>query len=750
MHHDSTTAVKSRRDDSEPPEGQDTRQRRRAPKWLRIFLPAVLILIWLTAAGIGGPYFGKVNEVSSNDQTTYLPESAEATQVQELQDEFTDSNGIPAVVLFVADEELTEEQLGQIGDQLEAVPDLENIEDEVSPAIPSDDGLAVQAFVPINADADIGDVVATLGDELRADAPDGVTVYVTGPAGFSADLGAAFAGIDGLLLAVALVAVFIILIIVYRSILLPIAVLSTSMFALCAALLTVWWLAKWEIILLNGQTQGILFILVIGAATDYSLLLVARYREELRVHEDKWSATWGAIKGSVEPILASGSTVIAGLLMLLLSDLKSNSTLGPVASIGIVFAMLSALTLLPAILFAFGRAAFWPKRIKYDPETVAAENGMPAKGIWPKIARMVQKRPRIIWIVTTLVLLAGAAFVPQLKAEGVAQSDLVLGASEARDGQDALGEHFPGGSGSPVQVIVDEDEFEQAADVMLEHAVIEDVSITSQDSPSGTAPVTDDGIEAFGPPGAPAPEPTVVEGHVLLQGTMSEPADSTEASQTVRDLRADFADAAPSAMVGGVTATDVDTIDASIHDRNLIIPIILVVIFVILMILLRSILAPALLIATTVISFGTAMGVSALVFNHLFDFPGADPAVPLYGFVFLVALGIDYNIFLMTRVREESLKHGTREGVLRGLTVTGGVITSAGVVLAATFAALSVIPILFLVQLAFIVAFGVLLDTFIVRSLLVPALTYDIGRAVWWPSKLSKKPGKHQQSVETQ
>src|SRR5699024_6772176 len=225
----------------------------------------------------------------------------------------------------------------------EAVVEVDGVEDEISPAIPSEDGLGAQAFVPINIDADTGDVVSALGDQLRDNLPEEITIYVTGPAGFSADLVAAFAGIDGLLLAVALIAVFIILIIVYRSFLLPIAVLSTSMFALCAALLTVWWLAKWEVILLNGQTQGILFILVIGAATDYSLLLVARFREELRSTEDKWSATLQAIKGSMEPILASGSTVIAGLLMLLLSDLESNSTLGPVASIVIVFAMLSAL-----------------------------------------------------------------------------------------------------------------------------------------------------------------------------------------------------------------------------------------------------------------------------------------------------------------------------------------------------------------------------------------------------------------------
>jgi RND superfamily putative drug exporter len=727
----------------DPEHGSHARQARKSPRrWVRILLPAILILAWLTGAAVGGPYFGKVDEVSSNDQTTFLPESAEATQVQQLQDDFTDSDAIPAIALFEAQDELTEEQLTTIEEALESAVDVEGIEEDISPPIPSDDGVAVQAFIPINSDADTAEVVSVLSDELNKGTPDEVTVYVTGPAGFSADLSQAFAGIDGLLLAVALVAVFIILIVVYRSFLLPIAVLSTSLFALCVALLTVWWLAKWDIVLLSGQTQGILFILVIGAATDYSLLLVARYREELRVASDKWVAIVAAIKGSIEPILASGSTVIAGLLMLLLSDLKSNSTLGPVASIGIVFAMLSALTLLPAILFAFGRTAFWPRRVKYEPEIVAEENGMPSKGFWPNVARLVQKRPRAIWIVTTLVLLVGAAGATQLQAEGVAESELVLGESEARDGQEALGEHFPGGSGSPVQVIVPEDNVENVVSVLENYETIDEVTITTEDTPAGSAPITEDGIEAFGPPGTPAPEPTVGDGNVLLQGTLSEPADSPEAATAVRELRAEFDDVAPDALLGGVTATDVDTIDASIDDRNLIIPIILVVILVILMVLLRSILAPVLLIATTVLSFGTAMGVSALVFNGIFEFPGADPAVPLFGFVFLVALGIDYNIFLMTRVREESLKHGTREGVLRGLTVTGGVITSAGVVLAATFAALAVIPILFLVQLAFIVAFGVLLDTFIVRSLLVPALTYDIGPKVWWPSKLSRKPDK--------
>lgn len=715
----------------------------RVPRWLRVLLPAVLILIWFAGAGIGGPYFGKVSEVSSNDQTAYLPSSAEATQVQQRLSDFRDSEALPAVVVFTSEEKLTEAELSTLADAVASLPDqVSGVSDDLSPLIPAEDGKAAQAFIPIADTEHVKGTVYELGERLRGAAPQGVAVYVTGPAGFTADLVSAFSGIDGLLLGVALLAVFLILIVVYRSLLLPVAVLSTSLFALTVALLVNWWLAKWGVIMLSGQTQGILFILVIGAATDYSLLYVARYREQLRLHTDKWSATLAAIKGSFEPILASGGTVIAGLMCLLLSDLKSNSALGPVASIGIVFAMLAALTLLPAILYAFGRAAFWPRRPVFEPEIVAAERGIAERGVWARLARWIRAKHRPIWIITALLLALGAAGVTQLNAVGVAQSDLVLGTSEARDGQLALGKHFAGGSGSPVYVLVNQNEMQDAADILLHHEGIDSVSVASSDAVSGSAPVTLDGIAAFGPPGTPTPEPTVANDEVLLQATLTDAADSEGAETTVRELRESLHRALPDALVGGTTATAIDTNDASIHDRNLIIPIVLAVILLILMLLLRSVLAPVLLILTTVLSFGTALGVAALVFNGVFHFPGADPAVPLYGFVFLVALGIDYNIFLMTRVREESVQHGTRDGILRGLTITGGVITSAGLVLAATFAALAVIPILFLAQISFIVAFGVLLDTFIVRSLLVPALAYDLGRAIWWPSKLWRV-GRH-------
>ena len=715
------------------------------PKWLRILIPSFLILAWLAGAAIGGPYFGRVSEVASNDQTSYLPSSADATRVQAMLGDFSDSNGIPAIVVFVADGALTSDRTAALQSAVDELVEIDGVL-EVSPLLPSEDGRALQLFVPIDADGEIRTTVDAISAHLRDAAPQGIETFVTGPAGFTADLVEAFAGIDGILLLVALAAVFVILIVVYRSILLPIAVLATSLFALTVALLTVWWLAKAEILLLSGQTQGILFILVIGAATDYSLLYVARYREELRSENVKWVATHRALKASFEPILASGSTVIAGLLCLLLSDLKSNSTLGPVASIGIVFAMLSALTLLPSILFLFGRVAFWPKLPVYEPEVVAAEGGMHATGMWVWIGRKIRQRPRAIWLVTTAVLLVGAAGLTQFEATGVPQSDLVIGTSQARDGQRALGEHFPGGSGSPALVVVPQDSLQSAADVLLGSAGIDGVTVTSADSPSGSAPVTAEGIIAVGPPGTPAPEPTVVEGMVMLQGTLTDAADSAEAEATVRELREELAGG--DALVGGVTATAIDTNDASIHDRNLIVPVVLAVILVILMALLRSIVAPVLLVATTALSFVTALGVSALVFNGIFQFPGVDPAVPLYSFVFLVALGIDYNIFLVTRVREEALVHGTREGIIRGLSVTGGVITSAGLVLAATFAALSVIPILFLVQIAFIVAFGVLMDTFLVRALLVPALMYDIGPRVWWPSQLSRPPLSEQQPAE--
>lgn len=705
---------------------------------MRVLIPVVLILVWFVVLAAGGSSFGQVNSVAKNDQIQHLPASADATQVQKLQSQFRGDDVIPAVIVYQRTAGITAADREAIDAQLAKIAALDGVvKSGVSPAIASKDGKAVEVIVPMETSIKPADTVTTVRALLTSGIPSGLSAYVTGPAGLSADIVGAFSGLDGMLLLVALAAVLIILIIVYRSPLLPLIVLGTSLTALTAAIFTVVMLAKADLVALSGQTEGILMILVIGAATDYSLLYVARFREELRDYARKWDATWAALRGSWQAVLASAGTVIVGLLCLLFSELNSNKALGPVAAIGIGFALLASLTLLPALMLWAGRVAFWPVRPGFG-STHPSVDGAGARGVWPRVARLVSKRSRTVWVACALLLGVAALGLAGLKADGVPQSDFVIGTSQARDGQAVLGEHFPGGSGTPALVIGPESQLDSMASTILGTPGVSSLAVSSTDSPSGTLPLTEAGVQSA--PGGASGSPTVIDGRVMLQATLDDAGDSAAAEKTVRALRASFASdsATDAVLIGGVTATAIDTDDAAIHDRNLIIPLVLAVILVILMLLLRSILAPVLLIGTVVLSYAAALGVSSLVFNGVFGFPGADPTVPMFGFVFLVALGIDYNIFLMTRVREESLVHGTRAGIGRGLVATGGVITSAGIVLAATFAALGVLPILFLAQIAFIVAFGVLIDTIIVRSLLVPAIAHDIGRAIWWPSALSR------------
>jgi RND superfamily putative drug exporter len=703
--------------------------RARVPFWLRWLIPVLLVLTWLAVAGVGGPTFGRLDEVSSNDQASFLPAGAEATAAQDWQAKFRDSDEIPAVILIENGAAISPRELGELASLKAGLEGLELGSAVIGP-IPSEDGRAVQFIAPIRSSDETRESVQELRNYLADAAPGGMQAFVTGPAGLTADLVSAFAGIDGILLLVALAAVFVILLIVYRSLLLPVAVLLTSVFALCAAILLVFGMAKLGWIQLNGQSQGILSILVIGAATDYALLYVARFREALTHTTNRTAAVLTAWKASFEPILASGATVIIALLCLLFSDLNSNKALGPVAAAGILCSLLAALTLLPALMALLGRAAFWPFRPKLvpaekrEPELVTGLEGQ--QGIWRATGSLVSRRPRTVWAASVLLLLAASAGVLQLKANGVPQTDVILSKSNAVDGQDALARHYDAGSGSPAVVVADET---KAGEVLAK--------VKAADGVGDAYLLAEGSVLITGVPGAPS-VPGVREGKVLISATLNFAADSIEAESAVKILREDVKTVDSGALVGGVTATALDTNTTAQRDLVIIIPIVLGVILLILMLLLRSVLAPVLLVLSVVLSYGAAMGVSALVFNNFLGFPGADATVPLFGFVFLVALGVDYNIFLMSRVREESLKHGTRPGILRGLGVTGGVVTSAGVVLAATFAALAVIPIMFLVQLAFIVAFGVLLDTVLVRSLLVPALAYDIGPRIWWPGKLGR------------
>ena len=687
-------------------------------KLTRIASAVALLIVWLAIAGIGGPTFGKISEVSTNDKSTFLPASAESTRAGELASEFSDSQGIPAIITG----EVDEVNNAALESGTETLKSVDGILQVIGPQV-SKDGEAVEYIALIDTEsADPTDVVEALSAEVadKSFEPSQYgKFYVAGPAGFSADLVNAFAGIDGILLLVALAAVLVILIVVYRAVLLPFLVIFTAVAALCAAILATYWMAKAGVIVLNGQSQGILSILVIGAATDYSLLLVARQREELQRTESVADALRASWKASFGAITASAATVAIALLCLLVSDLNSNQSLGPIAATGIFFAWVSALTLLPALLYLCGRAAFWP----VTPKLSTAES---SHKIWHKVASLVEGSPRKVWAGTLIVLFAGAAWLPTLNATGVSNSDILLSDTDAKAGQEILNQHFDAGAGSPASIIAPQELQDDVLKILDKHPEVSQSTLTSESgAPANIPPMN--------------LEPNVVDGRVYIQATLNQEADSLEAQDTVAQLREEFQELNGEILVGGESATSLDSNLTAERDLRVIVPLVLAVVLVVLMILLRAFVLPMLLLLSTVISFASAMGVSALVFNHIFNFSGADPTVPLYGFIFLVALGVDYTIFLMTRAKEETPQRGTEKAVLHSLTVTGGVITSAGVVLAATFAALSVIPLMFMVQLAFIVAFGVLLDTFIVRTLLIPGLVTDIGRKVWWPSHQSRE-----------
>ncbi len=687
---------------------------------VRVLIPAVLAVLWLAWTAWGGQTFGAISSVTTNDQATFLPAEAESTQALEVQEQFGDDGAVTATVVAAPQAgELTEEHLGELGELGEAAAELDGVL-RAAPAQPSADGAAAQLIVLLDEEAAEGNTLSNLRALVAEQLVEGEwEAYVTGPAALSADLSEAFAGIDGLLLLVAVVAVFIILVTVYRSVLLPVLVLVSSVGALCASITVIYLMADAGWIQLNGQVQGILSILVIGAATDYSLLLVARYREELGAQRNRHAALSKAVRRSAPPILASGGTVAAALLCLLLSDLNSNRALGPVAAAGIVFSMAATLTFLPAMLSLVGRPAFWPR----TPQVRADGSGIQHR-LWRRVAGVVRRRPRVVWVTVTLLLVLAAGAVGQLRAEGVPQSEVVLGETETKAGQELLEEHFEAGTGAPANIFVSSDEAEDALQIIESIDGVASAQLLGE----GQAP-------AEGPQ-----EAHVVEGWVEISATLAAPADSKEAEQTTIALRDELTALEQESLVGGTTATQLDTNQTAQRDLMVIVPSVLFAVTLILVLLFRAVVTPLILVATTVLSYLAALGISALVFNHIFGFPGADPTVPLYGFMFLVALGVDYNIFLMTRAREETPAHGAAEGTLRSLVVTGGVITSAGIVLAATFAALAVLPLMFMVQLAFLVALGVAIDTFVVRTLQVPALCADIGRRIWWPSRLARLP----------
>jgi len=708
-----------------------------------LWISIVVIIGWLSIGGISGPVFSKISNVQENDNSAFLPQSAESTLASKITVKFSNQSSdlLPTLLLAIGD--VSPQGNPEAFAKLNAY--AASLGEKVLPAskkalreyfipgaplqaIPSQDGKAALINVQLNskiAGENIEDEPALplIIEFIRADleknfGSSSIETHVTGPGGIFADLFGAFGSIDTQLLKTTLIVVALILIVVYRSPFLWIIPLFTAALALAFATMIVYYLAKANVIDLNGQTQGILDVLVLGAATDYALLLISRYREELHLHHSRFTAMRVALRGVVEPIVASGSTVIAGLMVLLLSDLSSNRGLGPVGSIGIACAMFAALTLLPSLLVLCGRWIFWPKKPRFDSEDEKLS------GLWAKVGDLVDRKPKPIWISTALLLVIFAGFSFTLKSDGLAQTDAFTTRPDSVIGLEKLGEHFPSGEGTPVEIVIKESDLQPSI-----------AAISKVANVASVVPVTNFDRATM----QPTKEVKVVDGNVLLYATLEVPADSTEAKNTIPLIREAAKSVNETSLVGGQTAIGYDVDQSSRRDNRVIIPIVLLLIALILGLLLRSIFAAGLLLVTVVLSFFATLGVCALVFEHIFGFKGTDASFPLFAFVFLVALGIDYNIFLMTRVREEAQKIGTKAGVIKGLTVTGGVITSAGIVLAATFGVLGVLPLVFLAELGFAVAFGVLLDTIVVRSLLVPALVRILGKKIWWPSNLSKQ-----------
>jgi putative drug exporter of the RND superfamily len=682
----------------------------RVTKWV---VAAIALFVFFPMAYLGS----QLTDVQDNQASSWLPATAESTKALEKLAPFQDQNDIPTVVVYERTSGLTQEDLAAIKDQAAEIQDMKGVVGEVVSPIASEDGQVAQTIVTYNFGKNGWNDLPATADRLHDIASiDGVTVHLAGSGGQAADSAEAFAGIDGTLLFATLGVVILILLFTYRSPLLWIVPILSSVCALEISQGLVYLLAKHAGLTVNGQSQGILTVLVVGAGTDYALLLVARYREELRRHEDRHEAMAFALHRAAPAIFASAGTVVLGMLCLSLADMNSTAGLGPVLAIGVAVTLLVMTTVLPAWLVIFGRWMFWPKRPAFgsaEPNTT---------GLWARVGRRIAPRPRVVWVGTAVVLLVACLGLFKLDASGLSTEDQYTKAFDSVQGQRVLQAHGLVDSSNPVMVVTNADKVDQVAAAMAS-------------------------VDGLGEPDTSTPP---VDGVALVRATVPGDVADQAAFDKVAAVRqavhgVDGADA----LVGGTSALFLDIEHASHRDNRVIIPVVLVVVLLILMLLLRAVLSPVLLIGTVILSFGAALGISTLLFQtvfvHLFEqgdgFNHADASFPLFVFVFLVALGIDYNIFLMTRVREETHTRGTREGSLVALSATGGVITSAGLVLAATFAVLGSIPLVFLAELGTAVALGVILDTMIVRSVLVTALNLDLGGRIWWPSRLDR--GEH-------
>lgn len=684
------------------------RTRQRAVTW------AVLAL-WAIVLAVAVSFAGKLGDVQRDGAVDYLPASADSIQVAKVQQKLPGGETVDLVLVYQRDGVLTpadrataDKQAAEVA-ALDAGHDTANGASEAPQGIASKDGTTVMYPVALTvapgADEELAQAAFVEEARALATGADGLTVQLGGPGALDVDMEAAFETIDGTLMMATVLVVAILLILTYRSPFLWLVPLAVVGAASACSMAVVYGLVQGFGLTVNSQSASIMTVLVFGAGTDYALLLVARYREELRRRTDAYDAMLAALRGCGPAVLASSGTVAAGLLCLLAADLNSSSGLGPVGAVGVVCALATMMTLLPAVLVLLGRRVFWPLIPAYGSEPKQRRSVFAAMG------GSAGRRPVAV-LVTGIVLLGALALGVFALPGALKQEDALTDPPESVVAMQTLADAYPERSSRPVTVIAPADRAEAAL---------------------GAARAVD-GV-------AGAEQGRTGDGWTEISVFAKDAPETKGETATIEALRADLDEYG--AYVGGLSAEQMDLQTTNARDRMIVIPLVLVAVLLILAALLRSLVAPLLLLAAVVMVWGAVMGIGGLIFEPVLGFSGMDPGLPLLSFVFLVALGVDYGIFLMHRMREEALAGAEpADAALTALRTTGGVIASAGAVLAATFAVLAALPLVLLVEMGVLVAIGVLLDTFLVRTYLVTSASVLLGRRVWWPGELSREPAK--------
>ncbi|MEV4458716.1 MMPL family transporter [Microbispora sp. NPDC049633] len=713
-----------------------------------------MIAVWLALAMLAVPLHAELSERAADESETFLVRGSESAAVKRIVDErFRRGSETAAVIAYFRESGITADD-GRRADadalalcRSGAIPNLTMVATpyqracgETDPLdmgpgaslLTSPDDTVILSTVLMTDDStpDIEQAVAAIREIVPSAAGDanGLRAFVTGRAGFEADRQAAFEGINGTLLAVTVTVLLLLLLVTYRSPLVALVPLAVVALAYLVTAGLAYGLVAAGLTAVSGQTISILVVLMFGAGTDYCLLIVARFRDELRRARDVEEAMVAAARRTAPAIVSAGAIVVGAMTVLALADFNATREMGPILALGVAIMVCAGLTLLPAVLTALGRRAFWPAIPHLEPESA------PAVTFWGRVAGLVHARPRLIAAAVTAVLAAGAlAGIGARPALDFSES--FREAPDSVRGQQVIRDHFTPGRAAPLRIVVADEVGGKVQSALTEgtHTPVAGMRAVAR---SVGADGDSLGAEAQGR-GSSANDLLIFDADLRMDPFSEQ---STDAVPVLREV-AERAAEGHTILIGGTVAENYDARQALGRDTRLIVPVSLALILVVLAVLLRAVVMPLYVIATVILSFGFALGVGSLIFTHILGQPASDPNLPIYAFIFLVALGVDYNVFLLSRISERRRRHETRRAVTEALERTGGVITSAGLVLAATFATLMVLPMEALFQIGFVVTLGLLADTFLVRALLVPALAVMLGERNWWPFKQTATPG---------